>query len=78
MQAIEGALKQLLQALPRPPADKQALDPLVSAAIADVEPKTSPENRKTQWEYALRNEVFSLAVRDDPCAARPLTQDRAQ
>lgn len=63
MQVIESSLKRLLQSLPDPPIEKPALDQLVSTAIAEVEPKTSADNRKTLWEYALRNEVFTLAVR---------------
>jgi hypothetical protein len=63
MQAIETALQRLLQSLPPSPVEKQALDPLVATAVSEAEPKTSSENRKTQWEYVLRNEVFTLAVR---------------
>ena len=63
MQSIDNALQRLLHSLPPPPFEKPVLDPLVSAAIAEDEPKTSPENRRTLWEYALKNEVFILAVR---------------
>lgn len=63
MQVIDGALNHLLATLPHPPFQRDTLDKLVSAAVTEVEPKTSSENRKTLWEYALRNEVLTLAVR---------------
>ena len=63
MQVIDGALNHLLATLPHPPFQRDTLDKLVSTAVIEAEPQTSPENRKTLWEYALRNEVLSLAVR---------------
>lgn len=66
MQAIESAFKELFEALPPSPVHKSTLDQLVARTILQAEPNTSSENRKTQWEYALRNEVFSLAVRVPP------------
>ena len=78
MQAIETALQGLLQSLSPLQVDKPALDALVAAAISEVEPKTSSENRKTLWEYALKNEVFNLAVRSYALQEMWLTQDHAQ
>lgn len=63
MQAVENALKNLLQSLPPTSSDKEVLEDLVRSTLANVQGHASPENRKTQWEYALKNEIFSLAVR---------------
>lgn len=63
MQAIERSLKNLIASLPPQPIPKEVIDALVSEALSEVEGrKTTPENRRIQWEYALRNEVFILAV----------------
>ncbi|CAL1694925.1 unnamed protein product [Somion occarium] len=62
MQAIERSLKNLIASLPPQPIPKEVIDALVSEALSEVEGrKTTPENRRIQWEYALRNEVFILA-----------------
>ncbi|OBZ68550.1 THO complex subunit 1 [Grifola frondosa] len=61
MQALESSLKTLLQALPRP-TDKQSLDALVSDVISKTKGGLATENWKNQWEYLLRNEIFTLAA----------------
>lgn len=78
MQVIEEGLRQLLQSLPPPPAPDSTLDQLVTHTLSLTEPRTSAENRKTQWEYALRNEIFSLAVRGHAMFQPQLTQGNAQ
>ena len=72
MQTIEASLKALLAKLPHP-ADKSALDPLVTEALSRAKASSSPEIRRNQWEYALKREIFVLAVRTscvvlEPCS----------
>lgn len=62
MQSVEASLKSLLAALPHP-ADKDALDPLVTETLSRAKASSSPEIRRNQWEYALKKEIFALAVR---------------
>ena len=66
MQAAEKSLKSLLQSLPPRPIEKAKLDEAVSKALDEVGQKSTPENRRTQWEYVLRNEVYTLAVCTSP------------
>ena len=66
MQAAEKSLKNLLQSLPPRPIEKADLDEAVSKALKEASQKSTPENRRTQWEYVLRNEVYSLAVCTSP------------
>lgn len=61
MQSVETSLKGLLATLPHP-ADRPALDPLVTKALSRAKASSSPEIRRNQWEYALKKEIFVLAV----------------
>lgn len=63
MQAAEKSLRNLLQTLPPRPIEKDVLDAAVSKALNEAGQKSTQENRRTQWEYVLRNEVYTLAVR---------------
>ncbi|GBE77325.1 THO complex subunit 1 [Sparassis crispa] len=64
MQAIEASLRALSKSLASGPVDQQTLDALVSKAIAGAKKRStvSPETRKNQWEFVLRNEIFTLAA----------------
>ncbi|KAJ7897244.1 THO complex subunit 1 transcription elongation factor-domain-containing protein [Mycena olivaceomarginata] len=44
-----------------PPGLKSKFDELVKKTLLDTQEKSSPENRKSQWEYLLKNAVFDLA-----------------
>ncbi|KAJ7109844.1 UDP-glucose epimerase [Mycena epipterygia] len=61
MTSLQPSLAFLLRSLP--PAPTQAkLDELVKKTLSDSQAKcSSPENRKSQWEYLLKNAVFDLA-----------------
>ncbi|TFY63371.1 hypothetical protein EVJ58_g3295 [Rhodofomes roseus] len=61
MQSVEASLKTLLATLPHP-ADKPALDPLVTEALSRAKASSSAEIRRNQWEYALKREIFALAA----------------
>ncbi|OCH90556.1 hypothetical protein OBBRIDRAFT_887644 [Obba rivulosa] len=73
MQALETSLKTLLSSLPPRPVDKQTLDDLVSKTLEETSDKVSLENRKTQWEYLLRKEVFNLAATEGKALKDPNT-----
>jgi THO complex subunit 1 len=62
MLSLESHLRSLLKALPARPANPDNVDELVRNTLKEV-PKSSAENRKSQWEYLLKNEIFTLAVR---------------
>ena len=61
MQSVDTSLRSLLATLPHP-ADKDILDPLVTEALSRAKASSSPEIRRNQWEYALKREIFALAV----------------
>jgi len=52
-----------LNSLPPSPIEKAKLDELVARTLDESKDKSSPENRKVQWEYLLKNDIFLLAVR---------------
>jgi len=60
---LQPFLTSLLDSLPPSPIEKSKLDELVARTISESRGKSSPENRKVQWEYLLKNDVFLLAVR---------------
>jgi hypothetical protein len=62
MTSLQPSLALLLKSLPSSPSRK-LLDERVKKTLSDSKAKSSPENRKSQWEYLLKNAVFDLAVR---------------
>jgi hypothetical protein len=58
----EAALNYLLQSLPPRPFQKDEFDKLVSAVLQDKPSNISLDVRRGQWELALKNEIFTLAV----------------
>ncbi|PCH34308.1 hypothetical protein WOLCODRAFT_61144 [Wolfiporia cocos MD-104 SS10] len=73
MQAIEAGVKSLLKIVQQQRPDKHALDALVADALARTTTKSSPEIRKTQWEYVLKNEIFTLAATEGSALKDPHT-----
>ena len=63
MTSLLPCFKKLVNSLPAGPLDPQSLNNLVKKALEDSNTISSIENRKIQWEYLLKNEVFTLAVR---------------
>jgi len=63
MASLQPYITSLLESLPPSPVEQDKLDELVSRTLADSQDKSSSENRKSQWEYLLKNEIFLLAVR---------------
>lgn len=62
MVSLQPALTSLLDSLPSHPIDHQKLDSLVSQTLDGTKSKLSPDIRKSQWEYLLRDDIFKLAV----------------
>jgi hypothetical protein len=63
MISLAPNLESLLKSLPPRPIEQKTLDDFVEKALAESNFKSSPENKRSQWEYLLRNEVFKLAVK---------------
>lgn len=64
MLPLQPFLDALLSSLPPLPISQAQYNSLVKKTLDDSRGKSSPDNRKSQWEYLLKNEVFKLAVRD--------------
>ncbi|KDQ51135.1 hypothetical protein JAAARDRAFT_41403 [Jaapia argillacea MUCL 33604] len=62
MQPLEKALQSLFRSLPPRPIDKHTLDSLVEKTLQETQGRSSPETRRAQWEYVIRNEIFKLAA----------------
>jgi len=62
MVALQPLLASLLDSLPPSPIEKEKLDEVVAHTLHESRDKSSPENRKVQWEYLLKHDVFLLAV----------------
>jgi predicted lipid carrier protein YhbT len=62
MLSLQPSFVSLLNAFPPRPVDQQALQSLVKQTLKDAAKKSTPENRKAQWEYLLRKDIFDLAV----------------
>ncbi|KAF8215799.1 THO complex subunit 1 transcription elongation factor-domain-containing protein [Mycena galopus ATCC 62051] len=52
--------RTVAKSLPPSPSQEK-LNELVKRTLSDTQNKSSPENRKSQWEYLLKNAVFDLA-----------------
>ncbi|KAH7916389.1 THO complex subunit 1 transcription elongation factor-domain-containing protein [Hygrophoropsis aurantiaca] len=56
------SLQSLLKSFPLRPFEQEALDTLVDIEIRSFKGQSLPENLKSNWEYALKNEIFTLAA----------------
>ncbi|KAJ3512273.1 hypothetical protein NLJ89_g3610 [Agrocybe chaxingu] len=62
MVSLQPHLNTFLKSLPPSPVDQTKLHELVARTISEVKDKSTPENRKSQWEYLLKNDIFLLAA----------------
>ncbi|KAH9958959.1 THO complex subunit 1 transcription elongation factor-domain-containing protein [Russula dissimulans] len=69
----DTALSHLLRSLPPRPFQKDELNRLVSEVLQDVPSKPSLEVRRGQWELALKNEIFTLAMTEGKALNDPDT-----
>ncbi|KAJ7040243.1 THO complex subunit 1 transcription elongation factor-domain-containing protein [Mycena alexandri] len=60
MASLQPILTRLLKSLPPSPTQEK-LNELVKKTLVETEAKSSAENRKSQWEFLLKNAVFDLA-----------------
>ena len=63
MASLAPHLKTLVKLISARPVDALTLDRLVQKVLDESNKKVSVENRKSHWEYLLKNEIFTLAVR---------------
>ena len=61
--SLQPALARLLSSLSTSSADEHELAELAKKTLDETKTTSSLENRKSQWEYLLKNEVLNLAVR---------------
>ena len=61
MFSLSQCLERLLTSLPPHPIRKDVLDRLVEDAINESKQHSSTDNRRSQWEFLLRNEVYRIA-----------------
>ncbi|KAL0570657.1 hypothetical protein V5O48_011305 [Marasmius crinis-equi] len=60
--SLQPALARLVSTVSSSPVDKEQLEQLVRKALDDTKGTSSLENRKSQWEFLLKNEVLNLAA----------------
>ncbi|EJC98817.1 uncharacterized protein FOMMEDRAFT_114065 [Fomitiporia mediterranea MF3/22] len=71
MFSLSDILEGLISSLPPHPIAKDVLDKFVDDAIEESKQHTSSDNRKSQWEYLLRNKVYELAEHEGSFLADP-------
>ncbi|KAF8167499.1 THO complex subunit 1 transcription elongation factor-domain-containing protein [Crassisporium funariophilum] len=62
MAFLQPYLVSLLKSLPPSPVAQAELNELVKRVLAESKDKSSADNRKSHWEYLLKNEIFELAA----------------
>ncbi|KAL0068405.1 UDP-glucose-4-epimerase [Marasmius tenuissimus] len=60
--SLQPALGRLVSSLPTSYVDEDVRTELVKKTLDETKTASSPENRKSQWEYLLKNEVLNLAA----------------
>ncbi|THH31953.1 hypothetical protein EUX98_g2251 [Antrodiella citrinella] len=73
MQAFSSTLQELVGSLPARPIPKAVFDTLVSTALSKSETQASPDNRKSNWEFVLKDDIFSLAATEGQALKDPQT-----
>lgn len=77
MASLKPLLNALLRSLPPGPIDKAALDSLVRETLSHADAKSNSENRKAQWEYVLKEQILTLAVRTISFVISTLTMNQS-
>ncbi|KIJ66457.1 hypothetical protein HYDPIDRAFT_86611 [Hydnomerulius pinastri MD-312] len=62
MSSQTQSIQLLLKSFPARPFDQKGLDDKVAQEVQKFQSKSSQENTRSQWEVALKNEVFALAA----------------
>jgi hypothetical protein len=63
MSVLLESLRSILTASPLPSTEAD-LETLVHASLDGARAYSTPDNRRAQWEFHLRNELLTLAVRN--------------
>ncbi|KAG1742719.1 THO complex subunit 1 transcription elongation factor-domain-containing protein [Suillus paluster] len=58
------SVQSLLKSFPKRPFDQKVLHELVGKEVRKFQGKSSADNVKSQWEFLLKNEVFTLAANE--------------
>ncbi|KAK0246498.1 THO complex subunit 1 transcription elongation factor-domain-containing protein [Armillaria nabsnona] len=62
MVSLQPTLTALLKSLPPPPVEPDVIKGKILKAVTNgKQAKISAENKRVQWEYLLKNEIFKLA-----------------
>ncbi|KAF8641070.1 hypothetical protein AX17_000714 [Amanita inopinata Kibby_2008] len=69
MLSLQPALTTLLKNLPPRPFNQHELGKAVSKTLIETKDKSSPDSRKSQWEYLLKNDIFKLAATEGDALA---------
>ncbi|KAJ3575241.1 hypothetical protein NP233_g1220 [Leucocoprinus birnbaumii] len=70
MVSLQPFLDSLLTSLPDPPILKPQLETIARKTLDESAGKSSSDNRKSQWEYLLKNEIFKLAMTEGEALKR--------
>ncbi|KAG1904509.1 THO complex subunit 1 transcription elongation factor-domain-containing protein [Suillus fuscotomentosus] len=62
MNSQTQSVQSLLKSFPQRPFDQKSLHELVGKEVEKFQGKSSADNVKSQWEFLLKNEVFTLAA----------------
>ncbi|KAG2365466.1 UDP-glucose 4-epimerase [Suillus spraguei] len=62
MSSQTQSIQLLLKSFPQRPFDQKLLHELVGKEVKKFHDRSSADNVKSQWEFLLKNEVFTLAV----------------
>jgi hypothetical protein len=62
MSSQTQSVQLLLESFPQRPFDQKLLHELVGKEVKKFQGKSSADNVKSQWEFLLKNEVFTLAA----------------
>ncbi|OCB88986.1 hypothetical protein A7U60_g3793 [Sanghuangporus baumii] len=71
MFSLSQCLQKLLESLPPHPIPKDVINRLVEDAINESKQHTSVDNRRNQWEFLLRNEVYRVAESEGAFPGEP-------
>ncbi|KAK0500742.1 THO complex subunit 1 transcription elongation factor-domain-containing protein [Armillaria luteobubalina] len=72
MVSLQPTLTALLESLPPPPVEPDIIKGNILKTVTNETPEKITENKRVQWEYLLKNEIFKLAetegksLKEDP------------
>ncbi|KAH8099790.1 THO complex subunit 1 transcription elongation factor-domain-containing protein [Cristinia sonorae] len=73
VQLFSSFLREILESLPPRPISQETFDTLVSAALTKSQEHSTPENRKSTWEFVLKDDIFTVAMKEGQALKDPHT-----